>query len=96
MYDSRPHSVIITLGRQLYRIPEIAPPTAISLIHAKNIFHTLCTKLGIKDSERHLVLKYHVCLHRYIQTEMDFLDIESLGVAYRYVVNIEHKFKQKR
>jgi hypothetical protein len=25
-----------------------------------NIFHTLCSKLGIQDSERHLVLKYHV------------------------------------
>ena len=23
-----------------------------------NTFHTLCTKMGIKDSERHLVLKY--------------------------------------
>jgi hypothetical protein len=33
-----------------------------------NIFHTLCTKLGIKYFERHLVLKYHGCLHRYIQT----------------------------
>jgi hypothetical protein len=35
-----------------------------------NIFHTMCTKLGIKDSERHLVLKYRNALHRYIQTEM--------------------------
>jgi hypothetical protein len=35
MYESRPCSVIITLGRQLYRIPEVAPPTAISLIYAK-------------------------------------------------------------
>jgi hypothetical protein len=24
------------------------------------------------------------------------MDIASLGVDYRYVVNIEHKFKQKR
>ena len=40
-----------------------------------NIFHTLCTKLGNKDSERHLVLKYCGCFHRYIQTKMDFLDI---------------------
>jgi hypothetical protein len=31
-----------------------------------NIFHTLLTKLGIKDSEQHLVLKYHGALHRYI------------------------------
>jgi hypothetical protein len=60
-----------------------------------NTFHTLHTKLGIKDSERHLVLKYHGALHRYIQTEMDFLDISSLGVAYRYVVKIEHKFKHQ-
>jgi hypothetical protein len=60
-----------------------------------NTFHTLCTKLGIKDSERHLVLKYHGGLHRYIQTEMEFLDISSLGVAYRYVVKIEQKFKQQ-
>jgi hypothetical protein len=27
---------------------------------------------------------------------MEFLDIASLGAAYRYVVKIEHKFKQKR
>jgi hypothetical protein len=44
-----------------------------------NIFHTLRTKLGIKYSERHLVLKYRGGLHRYIQAEMDFLDISSLG-----------------
>jgi hypothetical protein len=31
-----------------------------------NIFHTLHTKLGIKYSERHLVIKYHGALHRYI------------------------------
>jgi hypothetical protein len=60
-----------------------------------NTFHTLRTKLGIKDSERHLVLKYRGALHRYIQTEMDFLDISSLGVAYRYVVKIEQKFKHQ-
>jgi hypothetical protein len=40
-----------------------------------NTFHTLRTKLGIKDFERHLVLKYCGALQRYIQTEMDFLDI---------------------
>jgi hypothetical protein len=31
VYESRPRSVIITLGRQLYRISEVAPLTAISL-----------------------------------------------------------------
>jgi hypothetical protein len=35
MYKSRPRSVIITLGRQLYRIPEVGSPTVISLIFAK-------------------------------------------------------------
>jgi hypothetical protein len=60
-----------------------------------NTFHTLRTKLGIKDSERHLVLKYRGALHRYIQTEMDFLDISSLGAAYRYAVKIEQKFKHQ-
>jgi hypothetical protein len=35
VYESRPHSVIVTLGRQLYRIPEVAPPTTISLVSAK-------------------------------------------------------------
>jgi hypothetical protein len=31
-----------------------------------NTFHTLCTKMGIKDFKRHIVLKYHGGLHRYI------------------------------
>ena len=35
VYEFRPRNVIITLGRQLYMIPEVAPPTAISLISAK-------------------------------------------------------------
>jgi hypothetical protein len=60
-----------------------------------NIFHTLYTKIGIKDSEWCLVLKYHSGLHMCIQKNMEFLDISSLGAAYRYVVKIEKKFKQK-
>jgi hypothetical protein len=35
VYESRPCSVIITLNRKLYRIPEVVPPSAISLISAK-------------------------------------------------------------
>ena len=42
-----------------------------------------------------MVLKYCGALHRYIQTEMEFLDISSLGTAYRYFVKIEQKIKQK-
>jgi len=55
----------------------------------RNIFHTLCTKMGIKDSEQHMVLKYHGALHRYIHTKMEFMDILSLGMAYRYSIKIE-------
>ena len=60
-----------------------------------NIFHTLHTKISIKDSERNLVLKYRVALHRYIQTKMEFQDISSLDVAYQYVVKIEHEFNHQ-
>ena len=60
-----------------------------------DVFHTLHTKLGIKDSEWHLALKYSGCLHKYIQTEMEFLDISSLGIAYWYAVKIEQKFIQQ-
>jgi hypothetical protein len=35
VYDYRPQSVIITLGRQMYRIPKVVPPTAISLFSSK-------------------------------------------------------------
>ena len=61
-----------------------------------NLFHTLRTKLGIKYSEKHLVLKYRSCLHRYIQEEMEFLEISSLGTAYRYATKIDQKFKQNK
>jgi hypothetical protein len=42
-YDSRPQSIIITLGNMLYRIPEIASPTTISLVTTKQ-----CSKLIAK------------------------------------------------
>jgi hypothetical protein len=42
-----------------------------------------------------MVLKYHGALHIYIQTEMEFLDISSLGAVYRYAIKIEQKLKQK-
>ena len=35
VYKSRPHAVIVTLGNNLYRIPEVPPPVAISLVTAK-------------------------------------------------------------
>ena len=61
-----------------------------------DLFHTMCKKLGIKDLEIHLVLNYHGCLQKHIQEEMEFLEITSLGMAYRYATKIEQKFKQKK
>jgi hypothetical protein len=40
VYESRPHGVIITLNKKLYRIPEAVPPSDISLIsanHCRNV-----------------------------------------------------------
>ena len=58
-----------------------------------NVFHTFPTKLGIKDFEQHLVLKYRDCQHKYIQDKMEFLEISSLGMTYWYAIKIEKKFK---
>jgi hypothetical protein len=35
-----------------------------AVLEFTNIFHTLCTKMGIKYSKRHLVLKYRGDIHR--------------------------------
>ena len=51
------------------------------LEYTKNI-HTLRTNPGIRDSERNMVLKYHSILRYHIQTEMELLDIYSIGAAY--------------
>ena len=61
-----------------------------------NRFHTLHTKLGIKYSEKHLVLKYRSFLHRYFQEETEFLDIPWLGATYQYAAKIGQKFKHKK
>jgi hypothetical protein len=59
-----------------------------------NIFHTLHKNIGIKDSKWHFVLKYSSGLHKYIQIDMEFLEISSLGASYWYVVKIEKKLKK--
>jgi hypothetical protein len=43
-----------------------------------------------------LVVKYLGALHRYIQTEMDFLNISSLGATFRYALKIEKKFRHQK
>jgi hypothetical protein len=44
--------------------------------------------MGIKYFEQHIMRKYHDGLHRYIQDEMEFLEISSLGMTYRYADKI--------
>ena len=51
--------------------------------------------MGIRDSKWHMVLKYHGRVHKHIQTEMEFLDISSLGAAYRYAIKIKQKLMQR-
>eukprot|EP00253_Pinus_taeda_P022785 PITA_22785 len=46
VYESRPRVVIVTLGNKLYRIPEVAPPTSISLVTTKQ-----CNKLISKTKK---------------------------------------------
>jgi hypothetical protein len=46
VYESRPRVVIIALGNKLYKIPEIAPPTTISLVTAKK-----CSKIITKTKK---------------------------------------------
>jgi hypothetical protein len=53
VYESRPRSVIITLDRKLYRIPEVVPPTAISLISTKQ-----CRKV-ISQTEKFVFFMIH-------------------------------------
>lgn len=52
--------------------------------------------LGIKDSELHMVLKYRICMQKYIKEENEFLDISLLGETYWYAAKIEQKFKQNK
>jgi hypothetical protein len=39
-----------------------------TMLEYTNIFHTLRSNMGIKESKRHLFLKYLSGIHRYIQT----------------------------
>eukprot|EP00253_Pinus_taeda_P012393 PITA_12393 len=54
VYESRTHSVINTFTNKLYKIPEVAPPTAISLITAKK-----CSKI-ISQTKKFVFLMIHL------------------------------------
>ena len=60
----------------------------------QHISCSLC-KAWHQRLRKHRVLKYKSGLHRYIQTKMDFLNIEILSSAFKYASKIEEKFKQR-
>jgi hypothetical protein len=53
VYEYIPHNVIITLNRKLYRIPEVVPPSVISLISTKQ-----CRKV-ISQTEKFVFFMIH-------------------------------------
>jgi hypothetical protein len=50
VYESQPKNVIITLGKRLYKIPEVAPKAYISLISAM-IFFLQAVKMAILENQ---------------------------------------------
>ena len=53
MYESIPHTIIITLGNKLHKIPEVASPITISFISAKK-----CNKI-ISQTEKFVLFFIH-------------------------------------
>jgi hypothetical protein len=86
VYESRPHSVIITFGRQLYRIPEVVPPTAISLIFSKQ-----CSKV---ISQTVKFVFFVICDHskkKVIATSM--ASTQSLSLQQKQVDRIMEEYR---
>ena len=61
-----------------------------------NIYHTLHMKLHIKASKWHLVLKFSGCIHKYIQYEMEFLDISSLALLINMLSRSRKNLNKRR
>jgi hypothetical protein len=81
VYESRSRSVIITLGRQLYRIPEVMTVTAISLISAKQ-----CSKV-ISQTDKFIFFVIHA--HSKKKVGATFVaSTQSLSLQQKQVVGI--------
>ena len=63
MYDSRPRAVIITLGNNLYKIPEVVPPPVISLTTAKQRSKIVSQTKDIHFPYNSLTRKEKYCGH---------------------------------
>jgi hypothetical protein len=86
VYESRSHSVIITLGRQLYRIPEVALLTAISLIFIKK-----CSKV---ISQTGKFIFFVICAHNKQNFVSTFVaSTQILSVQYNQVYRIMEEYR---
>jgi hypothetical protein len=65
VYESRPHSFIITLGIQLYMIPKVVTHTAISLI-----FVNQCSKVNSQTEKLVFFVIHDHSKHKVTTTSM--------------------------
>ena len=72
MYESRPHAIVITLGNSLYTIPEVAPPTATSLISTKK-----CSKIVSQIRKFIFYLVYSKSKGKIVTTSMTPAKVSS-------------------
>jgi hypothetical protein len=86
VYESIPRSVIITLGRQLYRIPEVAPPTIISLIPVKQ-FSKVISHTG-------KFILFVICAHNKKKVAATFVtSTQRFSLKQKKVEGIEEEYK---
>jgi hypothetical protein len=68
IYESKPRSVIITLNRKLYKIPEAVPPSVISLISSKQCENVISQNekfvffVILSQSKRKIVATSRACV----------------------------------
>jgi hypothetical protein len=86
VYESRPRSVIITLNRKLYRIPEVVPPSVISLISAKQ-----CRKV-ISQTEKFVFFMIHSQSERKVATT-SMASMTDLSMQQKQVDKVVEEYK---
>jgi hypothetical protein len=86
VYESRPRSVIITLDRKLYRIPEVVPSTSISLISSKQ-----CRKVISKTEKFVFIFICTQSEQKVTATSMDF--VIDLSTQQKKVDKVMEEYK---
>jgi hypothetical protein len=86
VYESRPHSVIITLDMKLYMIPEVVPPTAISLISDKQ-----CRKV-ISQTRKFVFFMVHAQSEKNV-TATSMASMTGLSTQQKQVDKVVEEYK---